>query len=90
MGKIFSAPQPPAAPTIVYTAAPAADPAPATTDTASTETDTTAPEVTADDKRLQDILTRRRGRLGTIATSFSGVLSSDASLTPARKTLLGE
>lgn len=47
------------------------------------------PEPTPDEQRARNILMRHRGRLGTIGTSFRGVLS-DQSLTPTRKTLLGE
>lgn len=47
------------------------------------------PEVTPDEQRVQNILSRNRGRLGTISTSFNGILSS-LSNTPVRKTLLGE
>lgn len=39
--------------------------------------------------RAESILKRRRGRLGTISTSFRGVLSTN-DLSPKRKTLLGE
>jgi hypothetical protein len=51
---------------------------------------TDAPEVTADEQRVKNILTRNRGRLGTISTSFNGILNSDPSISPTRKTLLGE
>ena len=39
--------------------------------------------------RAKNILKRRRGRFGTIGTSFRGVLSRN-DLSPRRKTLLGE
>lgn len=39
--------------------------------------------------RAKKILKRRRGRAGTITTSFRGVLSPN-DLSPRRKTLLGE
>ncbi len=39
--------------------------------------------------RAQNILKRRRGRAGTIKTSFRGVLTPN-NLSPRRKTLLGE
>jgi hypothetical protein len=62
---------------------------PAATTPATTQTDT------VDDTSLSDNLnaieTRNRGRLGTIATSFRGVLTdskNDAAL--SRRTLLGE
>jgi hypothetical protein len=75
MGKLFSAPKAPTLPSL-----------PPIVDT-STPVTTTTP----DQQRMQDILTRNRGRVGTITTSFNGVLSnSDSSNLPARKTLLGE
>ncbi len=76
MAKIIS---PPKAPKIVEV--------PVAVETPVIEAETT-PEPTADEMRVKNILSRRRGRLGTILTSISGVLSDTSS--PSRKTLLGE
>ena len=77
MGKIFSKPKMPPVPTF--------EPTPIVVD----ETPKVDPEVEADEQRARNILNRHRGRLGTINTSFRGVLS-DSAFTPTRKTLLGE
>lgn len=76
MGKIFSKPKMPALP--AYTPTPV-EPEPTPVD----------PEIAATQQREEDILNRHRGRVGTISTSFRGVLS-DSAFTPTRKTLLGE
>lgn len=76
MGKIFSQPKMPALPTYTPPAEPAEEPK-------------EDPEKTADDQRAENILNRHRGRAGTVATSFRGVLS-DSAFAPTRKTLLGE
>lgn len=81
MGKIFSAPK---APTPTYTA-----PTQSTSTTTSTTTEETK-EPSADEVRLQNILNRRRGRLGTVATSLGGVLSTTTNAQSTGKTLLGE
>ena len=47
-------------------------------------------EVTTDEQRVLDIMNRKRGRMGTIATSLSGVLTNETDNLPVRKTLLGE
>jgi hypothetical protein len=95
MGKLFSAPKAPQLPslppiidtssTILNTTTDAGDPP---TGSGGGDDDTT--EITPDQKRVQDILTRNRGRVGTITTSFNGVLSDAIANVPARKTLLGE
>ena len=78
-------------PVVIYTPAPAPVAAPLAIDPNAPTTDgDNGPEQTADEQRLENIMTRRRGRLGTVATSFKGVLDSDSSLAPQRKTLLGE
>jgi hypothetical protein len=91
MAKVLSKPK---APKIIEV--PVATPTPAPV--VETPVDT-APEPTADELRVQNILTRRRGRLGTIITSIKGVLNDTRSSSeavaqtnknPARKTLLGE
>ncbi len=100
MGKLFSPPKMPSLPAL-----PAIVEVPAATITAPVTTTTTndppagsggasqdaTPEVTPDEQRVQNILTRNRGRVGTIGTSFSGVLTAtNNAAIPARKTLLGE
>ena len=82
MAKLISKPKMPKFPTIKE--------APAPIESVAEET---APEPTADEIRLQNMLRRRRGRQGTIETSFRGVLSDmteNNSAVPTRKTLLGE
>jgi hypothetical protein len=81
MGKIISQPKAPPAP--VLPPEPVVEKAPE------------APAgPTEDELRVQNLLRRRRGRLGTITTSLSGALSAAAETakagTPVRKTLLGE
>lgn len=95
MGNIFSRPKMPAIPAmpvISYT------PTPSVTNKASTNEPPAgtggsnadnAPEYTADQQREKNILTRNRGRIGTIGTSFNGIMN-DFTITPTRKTLLGE
>jgi hypothetical protein len=85
MAKIFSPPKMPApAPIIIdKTESPAAQ-------TETRDDSEAIPEISADEQRVQNILTRKRGRLGTIGTSFRGVLNDGNTLSPARKTLLGE
>ena len=81
------APEPPKP---VAIAAPVPTPdvtAPVSNSAASPADDTiTGPNLSDD---LSTIETRSRGRLGTIATSFRGVLADNASPLP-RRTLLGE
>ncbi len=76
MGKILSKPKMPDLP--VFTPTPVVEEPPAPD-----------PEIAAAAQREQDVLNRRRGRIGTITTSFRGVLN-DSAFTPTRKTLLGE
>lgn len=98
MGKMFSKPKMPSSPPMpVVTALPAPeikydDPVDSNDppDGAGGGNSDNAPEVTPDEQRVQNILTRKRGRLGTIATSFNGILNSETANTPIRKTLLGE
>jgi hypothetical protein len=94
MGKIFSPPKMPSAPTIIYESAaakttPTADTTASDSSTPPSSSTGDTPEPTLDELRVQDILTRSRGRLGTIGTSFRGVLEPNT-LAPVRKTLLGE
>lgn len=79
MGKIFKKPKMPTLP-----------PLPAYTPPEPTPTETTDNEPTPDEQRVANILSRKRGRLGTIATSFNGILQNGNDLSLTRKTLLGE
>lgn len=81
MGRIKSSPKAPAQPQIVYV------PTPVTT-VAETPAQPSAEETKAA-ARTQSLLTRSRGRLGTIATSFRGFLGEKDNGVK-RKTLLGE
>lgn len=76
MGKLISKPKMPALPTYTPPPEPVAEPV-------------VDPEKTADEQRAENIMNRHRGRIGTVATSFRGVLS-DSAFAPTRKTLLGE
>ncbi|MBL4590156.1 MAG: hypothetical protein JKY11_08785 [Alphaproteobacteria bacterium] len=49
----------------------------------------TASDVLSSEARVENLLRRNRGRLGTIVTRFKGVLDSHTSQ-KKRKTLLGE
>lgn len=91
MGSLASRPKVPAAQPVQYVYVP-----PATSSyvppaaPVNTSTDTPAPtesEVQAS-ARSVNLLERRRGRLGTVLTSFRGLLKDTVS--GARKTLLGE
>ena len=92
MGRLIS-PSKPSAPQVVYYA-PAPDPTPApSTPTSSTggsgsEEPAQTPEQVATEK-AENLLRRNRSRLGTVLTSFRGILSQN-DLSSARKTLLGE
>lgn len=86
MGSITKQPK---APTIT-TVAPSAPTPSTTTVTPTSEPTKTDAEISAE-SRTQSLLRRSRGRLGTIATSFRGFLSSaDNNTDNKRKTLLGE
>ena len=85
MGSIIKKPKAPAvrqiAPRII---------APAPVADVVAEPKKTDAEISADSRR-QGLLRRSRGRLGTIATSFRGLLNSaDSNNSNQRKTLLGE
>jgi len=58
------------------------------------DTGTTTPAPTPEAARKSSLLSRDRGRFGTILTGFKGLLDSitgqNANGNPARKTLLGE
>ncbi len=87
MGRLISPSRPSAPQQVVYVPAPAAStPAPAA-ETPATETPPTEAEVST--QRAESLLRRNRSRLGTVLTSFRGVLDQNT-LTAPRKTLLGE
>lgn len=101
MGSITKAPVAPAAPQPVYYYVPAPPPPPPPpppstsgggTDTSGGGTTTPTPTPTPEqvkETRTQSLLRRDRGRLGTILSSFRGILGLSDN-TAARKTLLGE
>ncbi len=90
MGSLTSRPNIPAQPqTVIYTPSPPTSPyvppvTPPTPPSAAEPSAETSAEV-----RRQNLLERDRSRLGTIATSFRGLLGLSDKTTP-RKTLLGE
>lgn len=88
MSSLFSRPKMPSQPFLPYTPIPA-------TSTAKTDTqDNTAStkESENDKERINQILSRHRGRSGTIGTSLRGALNDvlDTNGQPTRKTLLGD
>lgn len=89
MSKIFSTPKMPSMPLIQYVPVETSAPK---TDTPATPEEN--PEHSAEEQRINTLLNRRRGRMGTIGTSLRGVFSdttiTDPNAQPARKTLLGE
>lgn len=86
MGSLSSRPKVPAQPQVVYVPSPVYAYTPPTGTDAPTSSET--PEQTAA-ARKASLLQRSRGRLGTIATSFRGLLDLAGS-SSGRKTLLGE
>lgn len=90
MGRLIS-PSRPSTPQVVYYA-PQPDPAPAPTPTGQNSGGTDEPEKTPEQvetEKAENLLRRNRSRLGTVLTSFRGILSQN-DLSSARKTLLGE
>ena len=81
MGSLTSRPKAPSAPVVVTT--------PAVVDTTITPTATEADPVEIAKTRAENVLRRSRSALGTVMTSFRGVLSGNGT-TPQRKSLLGE
>ncbi len=85
MGSLASRPKTPAVQPVQYVYMPS---------TSSYSSGATTPPATPSDDdvqtnaRNQNLLDRRRGRLGTVLTSFRGLLNDG--LNGARKTLLGE
>ncbi len=87
MGSLTSRPKAPATRTVIVQS-PAAT-SPAVTATPDLQTPVTpTPAQQAAQARTRDLLTRRRGVLGTIGTGFRGLLGTIN--TANRKTLLGE
>ena len=87
MGSLASRPKTPAVQPVQYVYVPTAS------SYSSTTANTPTPATPSDDDvqanaRNQNLLERRRGRLGTVLTSFRGLLNDGVS--GARKTLLGE
>ena len=90
MGSLFSAPKQPAIlpPPLRRTEPPRAVP-PQSSSNATEEN--SQPAQRSAEARVENILNRRRGRSGTIQTSFRGVLGSRTDDgRPKRKSLLGE
>lgn len=88
MGRLISPPKP-SAPQVVYYA-PAPEPSVPQPSPASPSGD--EPEKTPEQvetEKAENLLRRNRSRLGTVLTSFRGILSQN-DLSAARKTLLGE
>lgn len=89
MGDITDRPKAPAAqvvyvPKYVYTN-------PTTTPSTPTSTDGNDPDLTPEQQREKNLLSRPRSRIGTILTGFRGILSPAESQSQSqKKTLLGE
>ncbi|QQG36025.1 MAG: hypothetical protein HYS17_11080 [Micavibrio aeruginosavorus] len=93
MGSLSSRPKAPDAAPIQYVYMPATTAtAPSVSTSSAASVPSTAPTPGDEDVKAQarasNLLERRRGRLGTVLTSFRGLLGD--SLSGARKTLLGE
>lgn len=88
MSKIFSRPKMPSQPALPQYIPPAP------THTSSDTSDKSDAENTSasDQEKISNILSRHRGRSGTIGTSLRGVLNDvlDGNGQPTRKTLLGD
>jgi hypothetical protein len=87
MGDITGRPKAPSqqvvyVPQYVYTNNPS-------TSSDSTDNGTTEPELTPEQQREKNLLSRSRSRIGTILTGFRGILAP-AESESQRKTLLGE
>lgn len=83
MGSLSPPARPAPAPQIIYVPA-----APANTQAQQAATEQAAEEAAAE-QRTDNLLRRGRGRMGTIQTSFRGLLAA-ATPPEQRKTLLGE
>lgn len=91
MGSITKPPVAPSAPPPVYYYVPSPPPPPPPPTNTGTDTPTNGGTTPEQDKetRKQSLLRRDRGRLGTILSSFRGILGLSDNAQP-RKTLLGE
>ena len=89
MGRLISPSKPKAvAPQVVYYAPqPTTTPTTPTPTSAGEEPDKTPEQV--ETEKAENLLKRNRSRLGTVLTSFRGILSQN-DLSASRKTLLGE
>lgn len=85
MGSLSSSPKAPTQSQVVYVPTPSTV---TSTNTQSAENDATSSAAQASKSRTQSLLSRGRSKLGTIATSFQGILGG--SNAGGRKTLLGE
>ena len=88
---VYAAPTPVYVPPPVFVQPPVPTPAPQPTAAPSQPAAPASPdpETEASQARVQSLLRRRRGRAGTIETSWRGVLSQSAAV-PTRKSLLGD
>ena len=84
MGSLISPAKVPSRPQAIIQKAPVSSAV-----TESTETSEAASDVLSSEVRVENLLRRNRGRLGTIVTGFKGVLDSNTSQ-KKRKKLLGE
>lgn len=91
MGSLASRPKVPSnpQPQIVYVRQPAATPSTPAPSTPSKTNDTQSDEASAAKAREENLLTRDRGRYGTVTTGFRGLLNLAAN-GGQKKTLLGE
>jgi len=104
MGSITSRPKIPTMqqPQVVYMPAPQSfapppasivnSAAPSSSSASPSQAETTSEQASVETQaaREQNLLSRQRGRLGTVLTGFRGVLSSTIGGDSARKSLLGE
>lgn len=90
MGSLTSSPKVPTpTPTVVYV--PASTTALTTNATATTATEAAAgAQDNAAQSRVENLLTRNRGRFGTVSGGFRGFLAQTLESVNKRKTLLGE
>jgi hypothetical protein len=93
MGRLVSPPKPKSSPQrVVYVAessppSPGQSVSPSPADTIPAEPDKTEEQVSIE--KAENLLRRNRSRLGTVLTSFRGILGQN-SISAPRKTLLGE
>lgn len=92
MGSLSSRPKVPSQPTpqVVYVPQSTTSSTATTATTTSTENTDQTDQHTSAQQRAASLLARDRGRLGTIQTSFRGLLDLVGQNKQQRKTLLGE